>query len=128
MWALHHDPSRWTSPEKFDPDRYADYPKQASQYVNDGAARDHFGYGAGRRVCPGIHLAERNLFVAMAKLLWAFDFRKKPGVDKEVETSIGLLQGVKDFECDITVRSEMRAETIRREFAEAAAVFAVYDD
>src|ERR1700733_6302398 len=32
------------------------------------------GTGAGRRLCPGIHLAERNLFIAMAKLLWAFSF------------------------------------------------------
>jgi cytochrome P450 len=34
---------------------------------------DLYGYGSGRRLCPGIHLAERNLFLGIAKLLWAFD-------------------------------------------------------
>ncbi|CAN8095855.1 unnamed protein product [Discula destructiva] len=127
MWGLHHDPTRWDSPAEFKPERFAAYPKPASQYLNDGPARDHFGYGAGRRVCPGVHVAERNLFVAMAKLLWAFEFRKTAGA-KEAETSTGMVQAVRDFECEVTVRSEKRAETIRREFEEAQEVFADYDD
>lgn len=127
VWAMHHDERRWERPDDFIPERFASHPKLASQYTSDGPARDHFGYGAGRRVCPGIHLAERNLFVAMAKLLWAFDFRKPPGVDAKVESSIGFLQCVRDYGCDISVRSEMRAETIRREFQEAGEVFANYD-
>lgn len=32
----------------------------------------HYGYGAGRRICPGMHLAERTQWRAIAKLLWAF--------------------------------------------------------
>lgn len=109
------------------PERYKTHPKLASQYTSDGPDRDHFGYGAGRRVCPGIHLAERNLFVAMAKLLWAFDFAKKVDDRSTVESSIGFLQCVTDFDCVITPRSEKRAETIRREFEEAAHIFDNYD-
>jgi hypothetical protein len=33
----------------------------------------HYGYGGGRRICPGMHLAERNMWRITAKLLWAFD-------------------------------------------------------
>lgn len=33
----------------------------------------HYAYGGGRRLCPGIHLAERNMWRIVAKLLWAFD-------------------------------------------------------
>lgn len=109
------------------PERFASHPKLASQYTSDGSSRDHFGYGAGRRVCPGIHLAERNLFIAISKLLWAFDFSKEEGQDGEVESSIGFLQCVRDYGCRITVRSERRAETIRREFEEAGSIFANYD-
>lgn len=44
------------------PERFNAYPNLASHYTSDGLGRDYFSYGAGRRVCPGIHLAERNLF------------------------------------------------------------------
>jgi cytochrome P450 family 619 len=127
VWAMHHDETRWERPSDFMPERYAAFPKLASNYTSDGPDRDHFGYGGGRRVCPGIHLAERNLFVAMAKLLWAFDIRKKTDDDSKVESSIGFLQCVSDYECVITPRSEKRAETIRKEFQEAAHIFSDYD-
>lgn len=124
---MHHDENRWEKPEDFIPERYASHPKLASQYTSDATARDHFGYGAGRRVCPGIHLAERNLFLAMAKLLWAFDFKKKEGDDGKIESSIGFLQCILEYDCQITVRSEKRAETIRHEFERAGEIFANYD-
>ncbi|KAF2135651.1 uncharacterized protein K452DRAFT_281196 [Aplosporella prunicola CBS 121167] len=127
VWAMHHDEERWEKPEDFMPERFQSHPKLASQYTSDGPGRDHFGYGAGRRVCPGIHLAERNLFIAMAKLLWAFDFRKRPDDNGQVESSIGFLQCVRDYKCMITPRSEKRAETIRREFEEAQEVFEDYE-
>ncbi|KAI0023477.1 cytochrome P450 oxidoreductase [Xylariomycetidae sp. FL0641] len=130
VWGMHHDGARWERPDDYEPSRYAaSHPKLASHYTSDGPKRDHFGYGAGRRVCPGIHLAERNLFVAMAKLTWAFDFGRKaghPGGGK-IESSLGFLQCVQDYECEITVRSEKRAETIRREFEQAGEIFANYD-
>lgn len=124
---MHHDERRWEQPEDFMPERYAHHPKLASQYTSDGTDRDHFGYGAGRRVCPGIHLAERNLFVGMAKLLWAFDFRKRVDDDSTVKSSIGFLQCVSDYDCVIKVRSEKRAETIKREFRDAGEIFVKYD-
>ncbi|KAH8195801.1 hypothetical protein TruAng_010044 [Truncatella angustata] len=127
VWGMHHDERRWEKPEEFNPDRYASHPKLASRYTSDGPDRDHFGYGAGRRVCPGIHLAERNLFIAMAKLLWAFEFRKNINDDSEIKSSIGFLQCVADFGCEITVRSQKRAETIRNEFQAAGKTFANYD-
>lgn len=33
-----------------------------------------FHFGAGRRVCPGLNVAERSLFLGIAQMLWAFDF------------------------------------------------------
>ncbi|KAI1824706.1 cytochrome P450 oxidoreductase [Xylaria intraflava] len=127
VWGMHHNEKRWEQPEDFMPDRYSTHPKLASQYTSDGPDRDHFGYGAGRRVCPGIHLAERNLFVAMAKLLWAFDFKKSSDDDGNVESSIGFLQCVRDYGCIITPRSEEKVETIKREYQQTAEIFANYD-
>jgi hypothetical protein len=41
--------------------------------------RDHFAFGAGRRICPGYHVAERSFFIGFSRLLWAFDIQPKPG-------------------------------------------------
>jgi Cytochrome P450 len=35
--------------------------------------RDHFSFGGGRRICSGIHIAERSLFMNVARILWGFD-------------------------------------------------------
>lgn len=81
--------------------------------------RDHYGYVSGRRLCPGIHLAERNLWLAMAKLLWAFEFGKMEGkpvdADHRTEYSEGSLCCSMPFEANIKVRGR-KGETIEREF------------
>lgn len=103
----------------------------------DYEERDHYNYGDGRRLCPGIHLAERNLFIAVAKLLWGFDFRPirdaqgvyiEVNVDAQTAYREGLLQRPKDFSCEITPRSETRRATIMAEFETATQnVFSKYD-
>ncbi|KAK4989771.1 hypothetical protein LTR66_006973 [Elasticomyces elasticus] len=133
-WGLHHDPDRFTDPEVFDPDHYAGVTALAPELATsaDYSKRDHYGYGSGRRLCPGIHLAERNLFLAMAKLLWAFEFKDKKGKEVDVDPVTGYSEGflvcAEDFECEISVRGEKRRETILREFEEAERdVFARFD-
>jgi cytochrome P450 len=130
VWGLHNDPVKFPDPQNFDPDRYAGRKLLAFDYAvsADYEDRDHYVYGSGRRLCPGIHLAERNLFIAVAKLLWAFDFepsRDEKGrpmeLDVESETAYteGLMHGPKDYNCIVKVRSEARRETIMREFTTA---------
>ena len=136
---MQHDPSWFSNPGVFDPDRYAGKTALAPEYAAspDYANRDHYGYGVGRRICPGIHLAERNLFMGMAKMLWAFDI--KPAADPRTGTRVpldtdpitgyteGFVVSPKDLRCDIQVRSEARRETILKEFALAEKeVFAKY--
>jgi hypothetical protein len=31
-----------------------------------------------RRICPGIHIAERELWLAISRLLWAYEIRSLP--------------------------------------------------
>lgn len=137
-WGLHHDEQRYPNPDVFDPDHYKGITTLAPVLAaGPEDARDHYGYGSGRRLCPGIHLAERNLFLAISKLLWAFEF--KPGVDKSGNTiqpdtnpqtgySEGFLVCAKPFECDIKVRSEKRRQTIEKEYAAAQNdVFSKFD-
>ncbi|KAF2205971.1 m-hydroxybenzyl alcohol hydroxylase [Delitschia confertaspora ATCC 74209] len=127
VWGLHNDPQKFPSPSEFIPERYSAHTKLAPYYAAsaDWQERDHIGYGASRRICPGIHLAERNLFIAVAKLLWAFEFHKKGVNDASAETgtSQGFMQCVKDYNAEIIVRGEERRRTLLREHEKAKAVF-----
>lgn len=49
--------------------------------MGDATKRDHFSFGAGRRICPGLHVAERSMFITIARLLWAFNFSHATGGD-----------------------------------------------
>lgn len=55
VWAMHHDSDTWKDPQHFIPERFESYPSLASTYAASGKwdERDHYGYGAGRRICPG---------------------------------------------------------------------------
>lgn len=109
------------------PERYLNHPLPAAAYINatDPNDRDHFSYGAGRRVCPGVHLAEKSLFLNIARVLWAFDLAKKKDLETgeiiEPEASMvpGWMTIPLPFKCQITVRSEEKKGLIEKEWAEA---------
>ncbi|RYP10658.1 hypothetical protein DL765_008040 [Monosporascus sp. GIB2] len=138
IWGIHHDAIRYANPEKFNPRRFEGQTQLAAFYANSGdhEKRDHFGYGAGRRICPGIHLAERALFLATAKILWGFKIQLKLdaagmpvpiNVAPETGYRDGFLNQCLPFEVDIEVRSEKRRETILAEAAKAEVdVFSAY--
>ena len=124
------DPQTYSNPTAFIPERYASHTKLAPEYAaGDWKERDHYGFGAGRRICPGMHLAERNMFLSVAKLLWAFQFENGVRADgggeevNEMDPVKGYQQGflycAKPYGCKPVVRSEEHRATILREFEEA---------
>ncbi|OAG38046.1 hypothetical protein AYO21_07768 [Fonsecaea monophora] len=124
-WAINYDPAHWDKPDEFMPERFLGYDLPAASYINigDPNQRDHFSYGAGRRVCPGVHVAEKSLFLNIARVLWAFNISKKIAKDGSViEPNIAMVPGwmtiPQPFECDITVRSEKKAALINKIWAE----------
>ncbi|USP74116.1 hypothetical protein yc1106_01390 [Curvularia clavata] len=130
IYAIHQDPDAHPNPNEFNPGRYLDKPALSDEYAHasDYRDRDHYAYGIGRRLCPGIHLAERALFVTVAKALWAFEFSPKYDSDSvpmhiDITSETGYDDGVAigplPYPCDITVRSMARRETILAEFARA---------
>ncbi|KAK6383733.1 hypothetical protein LTS17_003025 [Exophiala oligosperma] len=135
VYGLHQDESKFPHPNTFDPDHYKGRTLLAAEYANsaDYENRDHYGFGNGRRLCPGIHLADRNLWHAITKLLWAFKIEpkmdpetKKPILpDPSVETGYreGLTMCPFEFPAMITVRSEARRQLILKEYADAKANF-----
>ncbi|EMD69700.1 hypothetical protein COCSADRAFT_76274 [Bipolaris sorokiniana ND90Pr] len=129
-WAIHNDPKRHPDPRRFDPTRYIHDQSTAAESANnpDPTKRDHFGFGAGRRVCQGMHVAERSLFLAISRLLWAFDFR--PARDEAGEEIIpdpenlteGTLSQPKPFPASITPRNKEKVTLIREEWAKMEAL------
>ncbi|KAI5918782.1 cytochrome P450 [Camillea tinctor] len=88
VWAIQNDPLRHPNPREFDPSRWShDNQTSAEAATNpDVTKRDHFVFGAGRRLCQGTHIVDHSLFLAMARLLWAFDFHR--AVDPETQQEI----------------------------------------
>ena len=76
IWSLNHN--HVERPREFDPLRHdAEKSLNENFAINpDSTERPHFTFGAGRRVCPGFHVADRSLFLAMTRMLWAFDFHR----------------------------------------------------
>ncbi|KAH7122651.1 cytochrome P450, partial [Dendryphion nanum] len=125
-WSIHYDPKYYYNPDKFLPERWRDYPHSAAKAaaLPDAAQRDHFTYGGGRRICAGIHLAEKSLFINVARILWGFDIglaKDESGRKIELDFSTESLQPgsssvTKPFRCEIRPRSEHHAKVMREEW------------
>ncbi|KAI9215942.1 cytochrome P450, partial [Blastocladiella britannica] len=83
-----HDESR-SDGREFKPDRAT---RAASLDVPDGL----FTFGHGRRMCPGVHLAYRELFVATARVLAEFEVVAPLSGKINVEPRFGLTSVPKD--------------------------------
>lgn len=123
-WAINMDPTRAPEPRKFNPDRHVN--DRLSLYDSasnpDGTKRDQFTFGAGRRICPGMHVAERSLFLGIARILWAFDIVPKTGADgkpilpDQEKLTQGFVCMPEIFAASIVPRSAERADIVRREW------------
>lgn len=128
QYPIHYDAILSPDPEHFNPDRYLMFPEKSGFYAGGSAtSRDHWNFGAGRRICSGLHLAENSMFIVLAKLLWAFDFKPpidEKGIEKEVDISdeayeVGGNTTPKPFKVRWTVRSEHIRSIVEREVVEA---------
>jgi cytochrome P450 len=123
VWTIHRDAERYARPEFFSPERYLGDETSSAESCTlpDVSKRDHFSFGAGRRVCPGTHVADNSMFLVMARVLWAFDVKPKQGgrVSRQDEFVQAMSVAPKPFEVEITPRSAKRGETVRREWSEA---------
>ncbi|KAJ5192743.1 hypothetical protein N7449_008885 [Penicillium cf. viridicatum] len=117
----------YKGPRVFNPDRYHDdYQSFGEAAANaDPLKRDVFTFGAGRRICPGIHVAERSLFLGMSRILWAFDITPEtdtagtPILPDPDRLTQGFVCMPEEFPVKITPRSQERADLVMSEWKEA---------
>ena len=63
-WSIHLDPDVYPDPTEFKPERFI---KDGKLVGTPYSERGHHGFGFGRRVCPGLHIAERCVSIPCSK-------------------------------------------------------------
>jgi len=113
IWQMAHDPDNYHDPLIFKPERFL----EVNGRVPELDSRN-FGFGFGRRVCPGKELAESTMFIAIAMTAVVFNVSKAKdefGQDIEpiVEYTSGLISHPKPFKCSLSPRSEHAIALVR---------------
>ena len=70
VWAMGRDSSVWQNPTSFMPERFIE-----SEIDMKGRDFELIPFGAGRRICPGLPLAQRMVHLTLASLLYSFDWK-----------------------------------------------------
>ncbi|XP_060029337.1 cytochrome P450 3A12-like isoform X2 [Erinaceus europaeus] len=81
LFVLHKDPSLWTEPEEFHPERFS---KKNKESINPYA---YMPFGNGPRNCIGMRFALMNMKVALVRVLQNFTF--KPCRETQIPVKLG---------------------------------------
>ncbi|KAH6816157.1 hypothetical protein C2S51_020977 [Perilla frutescens var. frutescens] len=88
-WAIGRDPEYWENPDEFLPERFLN-----TSFDFKGQDFGFIPFGSGRRICPGAPLAIANMEMALAKLLYFFNWEIPNGMTKEdidTDSSAGII-------------------------------------
>ncbi|KAF4580656.1 hypothetical protein EYR40_003054 [Pleurotus pulmonarius] len=112
--AMLHDDTQYPDPFAFKPERWL----LSNGKLNSDMKEPTVGFGFGRRICPGRHLASSSIWITAAMLLAVFDFAY--AVDKDgnpIKPSqrycSGLIPSPLPFKCQILPRSQAARELIQ---------------
>ncbi|KAK1692116.1 hypothetical protein QYE76_008813 [Lolium multiflorum] len=93
VWAIGRDDRYWgADAEAFRPERFDDKEKSAAVDFK-GDDFEFLPFGAGRRMCPGVSLGMANMELALASLLFHFDWELPSGVrpqDLDMTETFGI--------------------------------------
>ncbi|TCD66168.1 hypothetical protein EIP91_001722 [Steccherinum ochraceum] len=110
IWSILHDPEVYPDPMNFVPERWLvdDPPPHPREFI----------FGFGRRICPGMIMADASFYISSVMTLALFDVRASKDSPKSfTQGDGGVLDGQsichpKHFSCNITPRSRKAEELI----------------
>jgi cytochrome P450 len=112
IWKLTHDPRMYANPMVFEPSRFL-----AAEGKTPELDPRELCFGFGRRICPGLHLADASVFISCVMTLAVFDISKcvENGIVVEPvnESTTGTISHPKPFRCSIVPRSEKAVSLIQ---------------
>jgi cytochrome P450 len=114
VWFMLNDPRTYANPSQFNPERFlakvGKEPEMAPRTVC---------YGFGRRICPGLHLADASIWISTVMSLAVFDISKvvENGVEitPDVDPLPGTISHPKPFKCSIKPRSAAAIRLIEQD-------------
>ncbi|KAJ1700113.1 hypothetical protein LUZ63_008625 [Rhynchospora breviuscula] len=77
-YAMGRDPAVWDDPLEYRPERFVNNP-----FNYNGNTYEITPFGGGRRICPGLQLSLLTMELALANLLWCFDWELPKGLKPE---------------------------------------------
>ncbi|KAI3727514.1 hypothetical protein L6452_16130 [Arctium lappa] len=86
VWAIQRDPRNWDNPLEFNPERF-----MANKWDYKGNDLNFFPFGSGRRMCPGVPLAEKMQMYVLASLLHSFDWTLPKGEEHDFSDEFGIV-------------------------------------
>ena len=128
-WAINLNEQYYPEPHHFDPIRFLSdqdrlkFGIEKQPYAGDKihpSKSGHSSFGWGRRICPGADLAVNSLFIALAKILWAFDILPIEGRKYDIFAyTDGFNVRPQKFECIVRVRSKEHQRVLEAEQKDA---------
>ncbi|KAH9608281.1 hypothetical protein KSS87_009663 [Heliosperma pusillum] len=88
-WAIGRDPKYWKDPDIFNPERF-----EGSLVDYKGNHFELIPFGSGRRICPGMGLGIAIIELALAMLLYHFDWKLPQGTtpdDIDMDETFGIV-------------------------------------
>uniref|UniRef100_A0A0D9VHD0 Cytochrome P450 n=1 Tax=Leersia perrieri TaxID=77586 RepID=A0A0D9VHD0_9ORYZ len=79
-WAIMRDPTAWERPDEFLPERFL---QREPKLDFRGKEFEFMPFGSGRRICPGMPLAERIVPFILASMLHTFEWQLPKGMAPE---------------------------------------------
>ncbi|KAK0365067.1 hypothetical protein LTR94_008238 [Friedmanniomyces endolithicus] len=126
QWSIHREAKLNPEPDEFRPERWLEpgWPTYREPLTKFPNLQNYSAFGFGRRICPGLNIAERSLYILVSRVAWSCEisYQKTAAGDDIVPPSYDYVSGFnvqpKPFPFALKPRQQ-RAEVVEREYQKA---------